>query len=184
MMSPWLVEKRREMFRGKLFRCEEVESSSASAKKTGIFEVLHFAHWVNVIALTPEKNMILVRQWRHGNSLFTLEFPGGAVDRGEHSFETAAQRELLEETGYQARSIHLLGEVLPNPAFMTNKCTTFLALDCLRVADLALDPMEEIEVIEKPLHTLKELIQTPEMSHALIVAAAGLLMVKRPDLFV
>ena len=76
-----------------------------------------------------ENELILVEQYRHGVDNITLEIPGGAVDKGEKSLD-AAKRELLEETGHTSSEWVSLGEVQANPAFMTNTCATFLALNC------------------------------------------------------
>ena len=65
------------------------------------FFVLNCPDFVNVIALTNDGLCVLVEQWRHGSQELTLEIPGGLVDAGE-SAETAARRELLEETGFEA----------------------------------------------------------------------------------
>ena len=66
----------------------------------------------------------MVRQYRHGANRITLETPGGLVDPGETPAEAAA-REMLEETGYQAREIISLGGINPNPAIFSNRLHAF-----------------------------------------------------------
>jgi 8-oxo-dGTP pyrophosphatase MutT (NUDIX family) len=134
------------------------------------FLVLHAPDWVNVVALTDERKLILVEQYRHGSEDHTVEIPGGCVDQGEDAM-AAASRELEEETGFRARRLHLLGEVEPNPAFLSNRCWTFLALDCRRDGSTCLDPAEEITVRLVEPAGFTELIEGGVIRHSLVVAA-------------
>ena len=83
--------------------------------------------WVNVIPVTPQGKVVVIRQYRHGTGEISLEIPGGVVDAGE-SHEETARRELLEETGYTAGEIIPIGRVAANPAIQDNHMHTFLAL--------------------------------------------------------
>lgn len=126
--------------------------------------------WVNIIAVTDEGDMILVEQYRHGTDTMTLEIPGGAVD----SFESpaiAAARELEEETGYRPTELIEIGRVEPNPAFLSNRCWTFLALGCRAEGEIHLDPSEEIEVSLVPIRDFSRLIDDGAITHSLVIAA-------------
>ena len=81
--------------------------------------------WVNVVAVTAEAQVVMVRQWRHGTREITLEIPGGIVDPGE-SPAAAAARELLEESGYGGGTLVPIGALSPNPALFTNRVSTLL----------------------------------------------------------
>jgi ADP-ribose pyrophosphatase len=134
------------------------------------FSIIDGSDWVNVIALTPAREVVLVRQYRHGIDDLTLEIPGGSVEPGE-PVEVAAARELEEETGYTAtRWVHL-GFVHPNPAVQSNRCDTLLALDAQRTAAQTLDPGEVIRVELLSLEAVKTMMATGEISHSLVVAA-------------
>lgn len=132
--------------------------------------VLECPEWVNVIALTPEESLVLVRQFRHGIERFALEIPGGVVDPGEDP-ALAARRELLEETGYASDRWEYLGFVDAQPAYQDNRCHTYLALDARLEAQPDLDPGEDIEVLTLPLERLDDAVRDGNIRHALILAA-------------
>lgn len=134
--------------------------------------------WVNVIAVTPDDQVILIRQFRFGVWENCLEIPGGMVDPGEDP-RTAAIRELEEETGYRPREVRSLGSVHPNPAIQTNRCHTFLALGCERAHAGEQDHGEDITVELHPRATLHALVASGEISHSLVVAAFFLEALKR-----
>src|ERR1044071_2842229 len=95
------------------------EDTSKNGAKTSNFYVIENPDWVNVIALTKEREIVLIEQFRHGSGEVILEIPGGMIDDGEES-ETAARRELLEETGFSAAEFVFLGKSRPNPAIQNN----------------------------------------------------------------
>jgi 8-oxo-dGTP pyrophosphatase MutT (NUDIX family) len=146
------------------------------------FTILKAPDWVNVIPLTAEGKVVLIEQFRHGVSRVTLEIPGGVVDAGETP-EDCALRELVEETGFRASGLAFLGRTLPNPAFLTNVCHTFLATGC--VSDEAArepDETESIRVLLENLERIPSLIADESIDHALVVVAFTHLSLSRPDL--
>jgi 8-oxo-dGTP pyrophosphatase MutT (NUDIX family) len=129
--------------------------------------------WVNVVAFTaPARGgeLLLVEQFRHGINASTLEIIGGVCDPGEDPARTA-RRELLEETGHSAGQLVHLGSCAPNPAVQDNRCHFFLAQDCLQVANLDLDPSEELRVWAAPWDEAEGLLRSGRMDHALVMAA-------------
>jgi 8-oxo-dGTP pyrophosphatase MutT (NUDIX family) len=126
--------------------------------------------WVNIIAVTDDRQIVLIEQYRHGTDEITLEIPGGAVDPGEDPATTAA-RELEEETGFRAAELVEIGRVDPNPAFLSNRCWTYLALGCRDVGEIDPDPSEEIAVTVAPLDDFGRLIDEGRITHSLVIAA-------------
>jgi 8-oxo-dGTP pyrophosphatase MutT (NUDIX family) len=126
--------------------------------------------WVNVIALTPDHQLVLVRQFRFGIDDFSVEIPGGVMERGEEPL-AAAQRELREETGHTGSKVRVLGRVHPNPAIMNNVCHLVLVEDVRRTAVLAWDHDEEIEVLTAPVDEVYAWARTGRISHALVLDA-------------
>ena len=74
------------------------------------FFVLDSVNWVNVIAVTPDQQLVMVEQYRHGSNTVELEIPGGMMDPGETDPVATAVRELREETGYEGENARLLGK--------------------------------------------------------------------------
>jgi len=132
--------------------------------------VLRSADWVNVIALTPDQRVVLIRQYRFGSELVTLEIPGGIVDPGEDP-RAAALRELREETGFVAERVVALGSIAPNPAIQRNRLYSFLAEGCVLASEQAQDPGEDIEVELRPLAEVDGLLASGAIDHALVVVA-------------
>lgn len=141
------------------------------------YYVLEYPDWVNVIALTEDNQVILVRQYRHAAGEVILELPGGVMEKGE-SPEEAARRELLEETGYEFTSIEFLSELYANPATATNKTHCFLAKGGIRTSDQKLDRGEEIIIELVSLAVLKELVLTNKIGQALHTSGVFYALVK------
>jgi 8-oxo-dGTP pyrophosphatase MutT (NUDIX family) len=132
--------------------------------------VLETPEWVNVVALTPERRVIVVRQYRFGSASVTTEIPGGVIDRGEPHGD-AARRELAEETGYTAERWTYLGNVEPNPAIQDNLCHHWLAEDAQRTREQELDSGEDIEVATLSLEEVRARVLAGEIRHSLVVSA-------------
>jgi ADP-ribose pyrophosphatase len=134
------------------------------------FVVLHAPDWVNVVAVTPDDRLVLVRQFRFGSDDFSLELPGGGIEKGEDPV-AAGVRELLEETGFGGGKVRLLGRVRPNPAIQDNFCHYVLVEGAVPTGPLDWDPDEEIEVSTAPVAQVIEWARTGKITHSLSVAA-------------
>jgi 8-oxo-dGTP pyrophosphatase MutT (NUDIX family) len=141
--------------------------------------VLETPDWVNVVALTPEGLVIVVRQFRFGSATITTEIPGGVVDPGEEHGD-AAQRELREEAGYTSERWRYLGCVEPNPAFHDNLCHHWLAEDARVTHEQDLDSGEDIVVETLTTEDVLEKIRTGEIRHALVLTALSKVLDLRP----
>jgi len=141
--------------------------------------VLETPQWCNVVALTPERRLVVVRQYRFGSSSVTTEIPGGVVDRGEEH-GAAARRELREEAGYTSERWSYLGCVEPNPAFHDNLCHHWLALDARATHGQELDHGEDIAVDTLDLEQVRAAVWSGELRHALVLTALARVLDLRP----
>ncbi|MFA6237767.1 MAG: NUDIX hydrolase [Bacteriovorax sp.] len=166
----WATLESKHILKGHIFRYVQVKRQSPTTNEVGEFDIIQCQNWVNVIAITAEQKIVLIRQYRHGTDSYTVEIPGGAINFNEDAF-VGAKRELEEETGYTSENWVHLGSVEVNPAFMSNKCETYLALDAKKTTVQNLDPFEEIEVFLDDVNNINELVKKGEITHSLVIAA-------------
>ena len=177
-MRQWRKLGGEEVFWHPLFGLER-QIVAAGGQRREVM-VVKAPDWINVVPILDDGRVVLIRQWRYGISAPSLEIPGGMVDPEENA-EEAAARELLEETGYHARKMKLLGATHPNPAILSNQLTTYLATDLDLVEpereEFGVDD-EHITVEPTPLTAIPDLIRDGTITHALVLAAFHLLEVE------
>lgn len=180
MIKPWhfIGTQSTESYRVFSVRRDRVRSPRTDLEHD--FYIIESNDWVNIIPLTDDHQVVMVRQFRHGSREVTLEIPGGLVDEGDTPKE-AASRELLEETGYQADDWIKIGEVNPNPAIFNNRCHTFLAKNIKKIRDPIPDQTEDIEVVLTPLVEVPELIRKGEIDHAIVIGAFTHYFLRYPE---
>jgi ADP-ribose pyrophosphatase len=171
----WEVLQSTIAYRCRIFSVRRDLSRSLHSGQTHDFHVLETSDFVNVIPLTPDGHVIMVRQFRHGIRDLTLEVPAGLIDPADASPAVAAERELREETGYAGKEIVPLGVIHPNPALMNNRCHMFAAYGVEQVGAPQWDGTEELTVERVPLERIPELIRCGAVSNALTVVAFHLL---------
>lgn len=170
-LMPWVRLGLTKVYETRVFDVLRQRSRSPRTGKEHDFFVLEACDWVNIIPITQEGEVVLIRQYRHGTEDFTLEIPGGMVDDTDPSPQVAGTREMLEESGYGSDDVVPLGWIHPNPAIQANRCHSFLARDATKRADPQFEGTEETEVVLEPLTRIPELIRTGKISHALVVVA-------------
>lgn len=171
LVTPWRVHDATTLTVTKVFtlrqrRCE----SRTNPAKAGDYVFLDANDWVNVVALTPDGQIVMIEQWRAGLNEVTLELAGGIVETGEDP-AAAGVRELLEETGYAGVCVGLIGTVSANPAIQNNRVHTVLVRDCTLVRPQQLDGNEEIAVRLVSQAQAASLVRQGIIHHALVVAA-------------
>jgi len=134
------------------------------------FVVIDAPDWVNVVALTPAHQLVLVRQFRYGSDEFSLEVPGGVIDAGEDPL-AAGVRELREETGFTGGAPVRLGTVHPNPAMQSNRCHLILIPDARPTEALEWDGDEEFEILTVPVEEAYARAYRGEITHAMALDA-------------
>lgn len=164
----WETVETKEIADCRVFKVRE--DLSRNGAKTGKFYVIENPDWVNVIAVTKDSEVVLIEQFRHGIGEIILEIPGGMID-GDESPETAARRELLEETGYSAREFVFLGKSRPNPAINNNWLYHFAAFNAEKTEVVKFDDHESVVTKLCSLAAIPDLIRSGEITHSLVLTA-------------
>ncbi len=146
------------------------EDLAQNGDKTGKFYVIENPDWVNVVAVTKALDVVLIEQFRHGIEEVILEIPGGMIDADEAP-ESAARRELLEETGYTADEFVFLGKSRPNPAIQNNWVYHFAAVNAEKTGQVEFDEHESVITKLSPLAAIPDLIKSGAITHSLVLAA-------------
>ena len=90
-------------------------------------EVVHHPGGVGVVAVDNEGYVYLVEQFRVPYNTMMLEIPAGKLDKGNEDIESAARRELSEETGLEAENIQFIGEFYPSVGYTDENLRLFVA---------------------------------------------------------
>ena len=171
MIQDWAIIKREQVADYKIFSLHKKQVRSPRTGEIGEVLGLQFPDWVLILALTPQQEVVMVRQYRHGTEQVHLELPGGLVDPDDTSPELTAQRELLEETGFKVSNIRLIGECYPQPAILSNRCMFYLAEGAVKAQQQELDAGEDIEIISIPLNKIRAKIERKEINHGMVLLA-------------
>ena len=164
--SSWDLQSEKLYANCRIFEVRERRFKRRSDGVEGDFYVLDTNDWVNVLAITPEQKIVLVRQFRFGSRENSLEPPGGVVEKGEDPI-IAGIRELEEETGYVGQKPELIGSVRPNAAILSNRCHVVMVREARKTAKLNFDPHEELVTELYPITKLKELVKSGEITHSI-----------------
>jgi ADP-ribose pyrophosphatase len=167
MIRAWEILNRKTLHDFKLMQIEAKEVRSPRTGNASDVLAIHMSAWVVVLAITTAKEVVMVRQYRHGTEKIHLELPGGLIDPGDPSPIAAAQRELLEETGYRSKNLRIIGECFPQPAILSNKCFICLATDAEYKQDQALDLGEDIDVTKIPIADIPSKIDSGKIDNGM-----------------
>lgn len=166
----WSTVSTRQIADCRVFKVRENTSRRDSDAAESKFFVVENPDWVNVVAITRDQKVILIEQHRHGTASTILEIPGGMADDGEDP-QSAAERELIEETGYSPSRMIPIGRSHPNPAIQNNTIHHFLAVDCEMTRGVSFDDHESIVTRLVPLSELEDLVHNGDITHALAITA-------------
>jgi ADP-ribose pyrophosphatase len=171
MIKPWPTIRTKPLGDFRIFK---LRSDVKISPRTGLehdFFILESVNWVNVVALTPDRQLVMVEQYRHGSNSVELEVPGGIMDPEETDPVATAVRELREETGYEGENARLLGRVHANPAILNNYCYTVLIENCVLKHDLEMDSGEDLLTRLIPSADVPALVAQEKIRHSLVVVA-------------
>ena len=170
MIHPWRLLESRPLGNFRVFSIRADRKLSPRTGDEHDFFVLESVPWVNVVAITPDDQVVMVEQLRHGTNTVELEIPGGMMDEDDASHTLTGVRELREETGYEGEHANVLAEVFPNPAIMNNTCYTVLVQNCRLKHTVQLDQGEDLVTRLVPVTELPDLLRKGKIRHSLVVA--------------
>jgi 8-oxo-dGTP pyrophosphatase MutT (NUDIX family) len=169
--SPWRILQSTYLYREPWLTMRRDSVRLPNGRDIDSFYVWEYPPWVNIIAITEqEQQIVLIRQYRHGLGSVHYELPAGVHDHQEETLLEAAQRELLEETGYSGGLWSSWMQLSANPALQNNISHTFLAEGVIRKNMQQLDETEEITVHTLPPKDVLSIIEQGEMLQALHTA--------------
>lgn len=133
------------------------------------YYVLEYPTFINVVAVTKDGEMVLVRQYRHGLGRTCFELVAGCVEPGEEPM-AAAQRELAEETGFTGGTWTETMCFSCNASAMNNLSHSFLAIGVERTTTQHLDANEDIEVHTLPQDEVRAMLLRGDFMQASMIA--------------
>ncbi len=181
-LKPWRLLGSTQIAETRIFKLLQDRWVSPRTGVEHTYSSIDSTDFVNVLGVTTDDRLLMIRQFRFGTREFTLEVAGGMVEPGEDHALTAV-RELREETGYVGKTCQYLGYCWPNPAIFNNKAHMYLIEGCELDGELVLDPGEDIEVTPLPVEDVLAMWAPGETEHARVtVALSGLALVREGGL--
>ena len=171
MIRPWQKLGSRPVGDFRIFTVRTDEKLSPRTGAKHDFFIIDCVDWVNVLAITPQQELVMVEQYRHGTNTVELEIPGGIMDRTDASPLHTGVRELREETGFEGENARVLGDVFANPAIMSNTCHTVLIEHCALKHPVEWDSGEDMLTRLVPLAEVPGMVATGRIKHPLVIVA-------------
>src|SRR5262245_43332571 len=171
MIRPWSKVSTKPLGDYRIFTVRSDEKISPRTGERHDFYIIDCVDWVNVLAVTPQQELVMVEQYRHGSNTIELEIPGGIMDKSETSPVETAVGELSEETGYAGQNARRLADVFANPAIMSNTCHTVLIENCSLQHAVEWDSGEDMLTRLVPVDNVQALVTAGRIKHPLVIVA-------------
>lgn len=171
MIKPWKTISSKASGDYRIFTVRTEHKTSPRTGAEHDFYVIDCPNWVNVIATTPDNQLVMIEQYRHGSNTVELEIPGGMIDAKDESPAAAGVRELREETGYEGEEPRIIGSILPNPAIMSNTCFTLFVKNCVVKHPVEWDHAEDLVTRLVPAAEIQDLVKSGRVRHSLVAVA-------------
>jgi ADP-ribose pyrophosphatase len=171
MLEPWKKVSSKPVGDFRIFKIRSDTRINPRTGRDHDFFVLDSVNWVNIIAVTPDQNLVMVEQFRHGSDTVELEIPGGMMDPHETDPVATAIRELREETGYEGERARILGKVWSNPAIMSNVTYTVIIENCRLQHGVEFDHGEDLVTRLVTAEDAPQLVAGGKIGHSLVVVA-------------
>ena len=171
MIKPWKKISSRPLGDFRIFTIRTDICESPRTGRQHDFFVLNSPDWVNIIAVTPQQELVMVEQYRFGSETVELEIPGGMMDKTAADPVVAGLREFREETGYEGENARPLGKIFANPAILNNRCHMVVVENCRLQHAVQFDHAEDIVTRLVPIADIPKLVADEKIRHPLVVVA-------------
>ncbi|EHJ09110.1 NUDIX domain-containing protein [Staphylococcus simiae] len=152
----------------------EVHKVELPDGQTSTRELVYHNGAVAICAVTPNNEVLLVKQYRKAVEQTLLEIPAGKLEQQEER-EEAAKRELEEETGYKTNTLQHITDMYGSPGFCNEKLSIYFT-DKLIEGTLNLDDDEFVELYKIPIDNIRNMLDNKEIEDAKTVIALQYLL--------
>lgn len=167
----WQIKSSKNIVKDKWISLRSDECILPNGKLIEPYYVLEYSNWVNIVPVTKNNEIVMIRQYRHGIKDTILELPCGSIEPYDKSPLEAAKRELLEETGFGSDDFTQLCKLSPNAANHTNISFSFIALNTVCLKNQNLDETEQIKVVILPIQDVNTMLENNKILQCLHVSA-------------
>jgi len=165
-----VIHNHKTLSKSKLFTIEQVDLQFSNGEQRQYERIVApGAAAVLIIPVIDEHHVIMIREYSVGTERYELVFPKGKIDDGEEILD-AANRECMEEIGYRAQRLTLLGQMTIAPGYLGFITHIVLAEDLIPEKHEGDEP-EELQQLECNVHKIDELIQQETLTEARTIAA-------------
>jgi len=181
MKNSWICDSESSIVKTPVMEIFSREYHSSEDDRKHTFYVLKSKNWCNVIPITEDGRIVLVKQYRVGIDTHTLEFPGGVADEQDATPEVSAMRELAEETGYELEpggKCVSIGSSFTNPAILNNLHDAFIAGPVKKIREPELDEGEMIETVLVRIEEIPEYVKKGLIKHSLMLSSLFLFLMR------
>jgi ADP-ribose pyrophosphatase len=167
----WRVRSSTYLIKSEHLRIRSDEIELPNGTVISDYFVRESAGYVMIFAVTPQREVVVLRQYRYGVDDVIVEFPAGSIDRDEDPL-ACAQRELIEETGYTASRWEQILNVPAEPVRSNATMRAYLAYDAVKTHEQNLDLTEAIEPFTVPLDRIRPMLHEGAFGAVSCVAVA------------